>query len=326
MKQFVLIGCLALALLGLTACSGAGTGQAQQEQTGQTAEAAENMDREETASQAQTEYISAVPEEYFAPSDHPGQVVEITYNSRDYTDAARPVIQKTAYVYLPYGYDETDSDTRYDILYLMHGWTMTAGGFFDPTRSGIVPMLDHFILTYGFDQTDAPEYTARLAAEAGIHVDYIAAVQMVDNYLPVFDMAEQMGVDKHVEEQLSAAVQAVSRREHGIPEATEEGRKLHAQVAARNKERPAFNDGSQITVLDSCIGCGVCQPVCPVGNFYLEGEKAKRKQSTCEFCLACIQNCPKKATGLSIADKNSKARYRNPHISLQEIINANGNS
>ena len=209
MKQFVLLGCLALALLGLTACSGAGTGQAQQEQTGQTAE--------------------------------------------------------------------------------------------------------------------APEYMARLAAEAGIHVDYIAAVQMVDNYLPVFDMAEQMGVDKHVEEQLSAAVQAVSRREHGIPEATEEGRKLHAQVAARNKERPAFNDGSQITVLDSCIGCGVCQLVCPVGNFYLEGEKAKRKQSTCEFCLACIQNCPKKAIGLSIADKNSKARYRNPHISLQEIINANGN-
>ena len=42
---------------------------------------------------------------------------------------------------------------------------------------------------------------------------------MVDNYLPVFDMAEQMGMDKHVEEQLSAAVQAVSRRERGIPEA-----------------------------------------------------------------------------------------------------------
>ena len=75
----------------------------------------------------------------------------------------------------------------------------------------------YFILTYGFDQTDAPEYTARLAAEAGIHVDYITSILMVDNYLPVFDMAEQMGMDKHVEEQLSAAVQAVSRRERGIP-------------------------------------------------------------------------------------------------------------
>ncbi len=135
-----------LALLGLTACSsGSGTDRPQPEQTTQTAEAAGNMDREETASQAQTEYISAVPEEYFAPSGHPGQVVEITYDSRDYTDPAEPAIQKTAYVYLPYGYDQADQETRYDILYLMHGWTMTAGDFFDPAQSGIVPMLDHMI-------------------------------------------------------------------------------------------------------------------------------------------------------------------------------------
>ena len=157
-------------------------------------------------------------------------------------------------------------------------------------------------------------------------MDYITSILMVDNYLPVFDMAEQMGMDKHVEEQLTAAVQAVSRRERGIPEATEEGRKLHAQVAAMNREQPAFNDGSQITVLEGCIGCGVCRSVCPVGNFYLEGGKARRKQTTCEFCLVCAQNCPQKAIGLSMADKNPKARYRNPHISLQEIIDANRNS
>ena len=181
----------------------------------------------------------------------------------------------------------------------------------------------YFILTYGFDQTDAPEFTARLAEEAGIRVDYIAAIQMVDNYLPMFDMAAEVAMDKHVEEQLAAAVQAVSQREHGIPEATEEGRKLHAQVAAGNKEQPAFNDGSQITVLEGCIGCGVCQSVCPVDNFCLEGGRAKRKQSTCEFCLACAQNCPQKAIGLSMADKNPDARYRHPNISLQEIIDAN---
>ena len=149
---------------------------------------------------------------------------------------------------------------------------------------------------------------------------------MVDNYLPLFDMSEQMGMDRHVEEHLAAAVRAVSRRKHGIPEATGEGRKLHAQVSAMNREQPAFNDGSQITVLDRCIGCGVCRSVCPVGNFYLEGGKAKRKQAACEFFLACAQNCPQKAIGMRIADKNPHARSRNPHISLQEIIDANKNS
>ena len=67
MKQFVLIGCLALTLLGLTSCSGAGTGQTQPEQTGQAVETAGEMDREEPAPQAQTEYISAVPEGIFCP-------------------------------------------------------------------------------------------------------------------------------------------------------------------------------------------------------------------------------------------------------------------
>ncbi len=142
MKQFVLIGCLALALLGLTACGHAdGMDQVQSEQP---AEAAGDMSGD-AASRAQTEYISAVPEEYFAPSGHPGQVVEITYDSHDYTDPAEPAIQKTAYVYLPHGYDQADQETRYDILYLMHGWTMTAGDFFDTAQSGIVPMLDNMI-------------------------------------------------------------------------------------------------------------------------------------------------------------------------------------
>ena len=143
MKQLILSGLAALALLGLAACGGAA--QTQPEQTAQAMETAGNMGREDSAPQAQTEYISAVPEEYFAPSDHPGQVVELTYDSRDYTDAAEPAIQKTAYIYLPCGYDETDMETRYDVLYLMHGWTMTAGDFFDTARSGIVPMLDHMI-------------------------------------------------------------------------------------------------------------------------------------------------------------------------------------
>lgn len=100
----------------------------------------------------------------------------------------------------------------------------------------------------------------------------------------------------------------------GIPASTGEGRKLHAQVAAMNREQPAFNDGSQITVLDSCIGCGVCRSVCPVDNFYLEGGRAKRKQSTCEFCLACAQNCPQKAIGLRLADKNPRALPQSPHL------------
>ena len=102
-------------------------------------------ERNAPGQEEQTEYIGSVPEEYFAASEHPGQVTEVSYESRDYTDEAENTIEKTAYVYLPYGYDGSDQTTRYDILYLMHGWTMTAGDFFYDVDSGIVNMLDHMI-------------------------------------------------------------------------------------------------------------------------------------------------------------------------------------
>lgn len=125
-KRFLAACGLALAVLGLTACSRVPSAvQAPQAQTPQA----------QTPQAAQTEYIRAVPEAYFAPAAQAGQVVGISYGSRDYTDASEPAIQKTAYVYLPYGYDEADPETRYDVLYLMHGWTMTAGGFLDTAQS-----------------------------------------------------------------------------------------------------------------------------------------------------------------------------------------------
>lgn len=165
----------------------------------------------------------------------------------------------------------------------------------------------YIILTYGHDESDSPEFTARLAEKYGVFVDYIAAVKMVDNYLPVFDMEEEAALDKHVEEQIETAVRAVSERKHDVPEATKEQRKLHAHVVRMNRLTPAFNNGSNT-----------------IGNFYVENGKAKRRQKTCEFCLACVQNCPQKAIGLSMADKNPAARYRNKHIYLQEIMAANG--
>lgn len=60
----------------------------------------------------QTEYITQIPPSYFRSTLSSEQVI-----SYDYTSDSRNEITKTAYMYLPYGYD---------ILYLMHGWTMTA--------------------------------------------------------------------------------------------------------------------------------------------------------------------------------------------------------
>jgi hypothetical protein len=66
----------------------------------------------------------------------------VDYDSKDYVrDGA--AITKTAYVYTPYGYDENDEETRYNIIYLMHGWSGHAGEYFEYTSTKNV--FDHLI-------------------------------------------------------------------------------------------------------------------------------------------------------------------------------------
>jgi ferredoxin len=179
----------------------------------------------------------------------------------------------------------------------------------------------YFIMTYGRDETDCPEWTARFCEKLGIIVDYIHPILMVDNFLPVFDMNEETAVDKKVEEQLEAAYKAVFERKKDIPKATEEGIKLHQQVAAMQANMPA-TDG-MLEFLSNCTGCGICARVCPAGSLEVSNGKAVRKNVNCEFCLACIHNCPHQAIGLKMPERNPNARYRNEHISLDEIIESN---
>ncbi|MEI3162558.1 MAG: EFR1 family ferrodoxin [Lachnospirales bacterium] len=181
----------------------------------------------------------------------------------------------------------------------------------------------YMILTYGNRHGGVAEITQNIGKEYNIKIDYIKNILMVDNYLPVFDMNEQITIDKRVDEQINETLTDVSERKHYIPETTDADREVQKTLIETLKQMPNFNSGEQITVTNKCVGCGICEKVCPVGNFYIVNNKALRKKETCEFCLACANNCPQKAITMSIIDKNPNARYRNKNITLQEIIKSN---
>lgn len=181
----------------------------------------------------------------------------------------------------------------------------------------------YMILTYGKDATDAPEFIEAKSEELGIHIDYIHTVFMVDNYLPSFDMSEQIAMEKTIDKDIKQALEDVRNRKKEIPEADQAAKDFHAKASKIFADNPGLINGEQITVTNKCIGCGICTKVCPVGRFYIEDKKAKRKQNTCEFCLACAHNCPQKAITTSVSDKNPDARFRNEHVSLQDIMKSN---
>ncbi|MDO4163322.1 MAG: EFR1 family ferrodoxin [Bacteroides sp.] len=191
------------------------------------------------------------------------------------------------------------------------------------------------VLTFGARKCDAVEIWDGISRKAGNAFDYITTLIMVDNWLPNFDMNEQMKIDKKIPENLQRITADLKQQRRWHEPVTEEERQQHQgfmnytgldpEVGFLKKSEKYF------VVADSCIHCGICTYVCPRGN-YKQTSRGVKAQGDCEFCFACIQNCPQKAIQfakveddplLSRGEVNPNARYRNEHISLVDLKRAN---
>lgn len=89
--------------------------------------------------------VSPVDEKYYRP-DCPelGDVEEVIYGTSYYAGDGQPLL-KPCYVYTPYGYDPEDKDTRYDIVYFMHGFLCNANSTFEGDEGAIGNLFDWLI-------------------------------------------------------------------------------------------------------------------------------------------------------------------------------------
>ena len=191
------------------------------------------------------------------------------------------------------------------------------------------------VLTYGMRKCSAVEIWDGISRKAGTAFDYIGTLMMVDNWLPNFDMNEQMKMDKHIPENLARITKDIASRRRWHEPVTEEERQQHQGFLERSGINPnvgfVMKSEKYFTVTDACIDCGICTYVCPRGNYELTPSGVKT-QGDCEFCFACIQNCPQRAiqfvkqtdgTFPDGTEKNPNARYRNENVSLMDLKLAN---
>lgn len=181
----------------------------------------------------------------------------------------------------------------------------------------------YMVLTYGNRHGGAAELAKKFCDECGISVNYINVIMMVDNWLPGFDMNEQKKVDKRVEENMAVILADLSAHKNMISEVTETDRATHQQFLERMGQMPADAWQHLLRFTDACVGCGVCEKVCPSASVYISDGKAMHIPGNCQTCLACAHACPQNAIQLTIPEVNPDARYRNEHISLQELMEAN---
>jgi ferredoxin len=163
--------------------------------------------------------------------------------------------------------------------------------------------------------------TQIFAAEHGNRIDYVESLLMVDNYLPGFDIKNEVVKlpEKNTDENLSRIIADISARKKLNAKATIGQRFLAALVQTVLKGIMKDTQAQSYIVSDSCNKCGTCAKICPADNITLKDKVSFGDR--CEWCLGCVHLCPKNA--IHLKNEKSAERWRNPDVTLAEIIKSN---
>jgi len=178
------------------------------------------------------------------------------------------------------------------------------------------------IMTYGKFDGGATTHLLEVAKANKINFAYINTLKMVDNYLPIYEMEKQIKNEpqKRINNHLQEIVTAINGQERCIQKDSAID-KLMTKIILKSY---SYNTGVGITkkyeIEDTCTKCKICEMLCPTDNIKVDAKPSFGKN--CITCLACTQNCPQNA--IRLANEKSRARFRNQHIKLTEIMEANG--
>ena len=93
-----------------------------------------------------------------------------------------------------------------------------------------------------------------------------------------------------------------------------------AELPAPSPFEAGYANVRGVTVDETCIGCGTCATVCPMGNIELTDSRAEIG-SKCLTCLACFHWCPVEAIYMANGgDSARRTKYHHPDVTLDDII------
>lgn len=153
----------------------------------------------------------------------------------------------------------------------------------------------YFVMTCGSDTGAAGAYNEKLCREKGLVCKGTATVVMPENYIAMFSAPEKEEaldiVDKA--EAVIDEIAARIRKGEPLPESKSAFGKLKSGAVNRFFYKYSIKDGA-FTVGSSCVHCGLCEKVCPMGNISVFDGKPTWN-GRCTHCMACICRCPKGA-------------------------------
>lgn len=166
-----------------------------------------------------------------------------------------------------------------------------------------------FVMTCGGETGDSEKYLKKLCAEKNLTFMGLAPIVMPDNYIIMFSAVDKKTADRIVEKAEPAIDNAINRLSEN--KKFVQTRSNLYDKAMSSIVNPMFYSmyvhDNKFTAGDNCIGCGVCEKKCPLGNIEIKGGKPVWN-GNCTHCMACISYCPETAIEFGKKTKG-KARY-----------------
>lgn len=166
--------------------------------------------------------------------------------------------------------------------------------------------------TCGGTTADAGGMLEKALLKKGIRIDAFFAEAMPDNYILMYDIADEKG-----------AREKLQRAEKGICEISEKivlkekgdfnnlkGAKFMTKVLYPLYK--PFRSTKRFYADENCIGCKKCEKECVERAIKIQNGRPVWVKKECSSCLHCIHACPKAAIQFGKSTKN-RNRYMNPN-------------
>jgi len=172
----------------------------------------------------------------------------------------------------------------------------------------------HFaILNYGDNRYNAEYVLSEVYKTAGLKLSYYNAVKMPENFVVLFKVPGKEKVENILAD-ADQLIPNISKPIVGLKKMMPPKKKLANIfiVPFYNFSRKKWKKAAQKYNVAGCNRCSICARGCPTKNIGFRGGDIVFGEN-CEFCLKCINICPRGALSYGIARTNG-ARYMNPKV------------
>lgn len=154
----------------------------------------------------------------------------------------------------------------------------------------------YFVMTCAGAMSASPVFCRKLCEKKGLNYKGTAQVVMPQNYIPFFKMHDKAECERRYEmaKQVVSALSDDVRNNRSFPKVTVKKAEYFATKCAVKLYYRFFMGTKQFYVTKDCVGCGLCEKVCPMGNIFM-ADKKPQWNTSCTHCMACINRCPKQA-------------------------------